>query len=70
MKVGSSTIRSKEIDVYKPDGTYIATYLGFSNTARALNVRTQNVYKACNGYKTTLNGYIVQFKKDEQKDKS
>lgn len=62
MKLGQITAKSKKIDVYKEDGTFVGTYYGFSNAARATGVKIQNVYKTCNGYKTTLNGYTFKFR--------
>lgn len=63
MKLGTITKRSKRIIVYKADGTYVATYSGFSIAARETGVKVQNIYKACNGYKTLLNG--LYFKLEE-----
>lgn len=57
MKTGTVTKRSKKIVVYKIDGTYVGTYHGFSNASRATGVKIQNIYKTCNGYKTSLGGY-------------
>lgn len=60
MEVGTVTKRSKIVSVYKPDGELVATYYGFSNAARATGVKVQNIYKACRGYKTLLNGYYFK----------
>lgn len=66
MKLGTPTSKSKVIEVYKDD-EHIGTYFGFSNAARATGVKAQNIYKTCNGYKTTLNGYRFKFR-DERKN--
>jgi hypothetical protein len=65
MKVGTATKRSKKVDVYKVDGTFVGTYSSFSSAARATGVKVQNVYKTCNGYKTSLNGYNFVVKEDK-----
>lgn len=61
MKLGTQTRKSKRIDVYKLDGTLLGTFTSFSNAARATGVKIQNIYKTCNGYKTSLNGYYFKF---------
>lgn len=61
MKLGQATKKSRKISVLKIDGTLVGIYDGYSNAARATGVKFQNIYKACNGYKTTLGGYIFKF---------
>lgn len=46
------------------DGELIAVHPSMSVAARAHGVKVQNVYKTCYGYKTTLNGLVFQFVKE------
>jgi hypothetical protein len=65
MTLGKVTRRSKKIKVSKVDGTFVAFYDGYSNAARATGVKVQNIYKTCNGYKTSLNGYNFEISNEE-----
>lgn len=56
MKLGTKTKKSKSVDVYK-DGELFKKYETMSCAARDLQIKVQNIYKALNGYKTTLKGY-------------
>jgi hypothetical protein len=54
------TSRSKKVFCYK--GTeLVATYDTLMIASRATGVKFQNIYKTCNGYKTTLNGYTFSY---------
>jgi hypothetical protein len=63
-KVGQTTKKSKMVMVSNPDGELIAIHPSMSEAARAHGVKVQNVYKTCYGYKTTLNGLVFQFVKE------
>jgi len=64
MEIGTINRRSKSVVVTKPDGELVAIYPSMSHAARAHGVKIQNVYKTCYGYKTTLNGLVFQFIKN------
>jgi hypothetical protein len=54
------TSRSKKVFCYK--GTeLVAIYDTLMIASRATGVKFQNIYKTCNGYKTTLNGYTFSY---------
>lgn len=58
--VNQPTARSKKVYCYK-DNQLVATYDGLMIAARATGVKVQNIFKACNGYKTTLNGFTFTY---------
>lgn len=60
---GYTTHRSKVVVVYK-DGVRVAVYTTMSNAARGVGVAVQNIWRALNGYKTTLKGY--EFRLEEE----
>jgi hypothetical protein len=61
---GYVTGRSKPVGVYK-DGVRVAVYTTMSNAARDLDIKVQNIFKALNGYKTTLKGYEFKYEESE-----
>ena len=61
---GYTTNRSKLIGVYK-DGVRVAVYTTMSNAARDLDIAVQNIWRALNGYKTTLKGYEFKIEESE-----
>ena len=63
-KLGQTTKKSKMVKVSSPEGNLVAIYPSMSSAARAHGVKVQNVYKTCYGYKTTLNGLVFQFVKE------
>ena len=63
-KVGQTTKKTKMVMVSNIDGDLIAIHPSMSVAARAHGVKVQNVYKTCYGYKTTLNGLVFQFVKE------
>jgi len=70
MKVGQVTVRTKKIDVFDSQWNYITSYYGFNNAARATGVKSQNIYKTCNGYKTLLNGLYFKFNNEENRQET
>lgn len=54
------TSRSKKIYCYR-DNKLVATYDTLMIASRATGVKFQNIYKTCNGYKTTLGGYVFSY---------
>lgn len=54
------TKRSKKVYCYK-DNQLVAVYDGIVIASRATGVKFQNIYKTCNGYKTTLAGYVFSY---------
>jgi hypothetical protein len=61
---GYRTIRSKTIEVYDKEMNLVGTYTSYANAARAFGVKVQNVYKVCQGYKTSLNNHYFKIKND------
>ena len=58
--INKPTAKSKKIYCYKGE-ELVATYDGLMIAARATGVKVQNIFKACNGYKTTLNGFTFTY---------
>jgi hypothetical protein len=54
------TSRSKKVYCYK-GAELVATYDTLMMASRATGVKFQNIYKTCNGYKTTLAGYTFSY---------
>jgi len=59
-RVNHPTARSKKVYCYKGNDL-VAVYDGIMIASRATGVKFQNIYKTCNGYKSTLNGYTFSF---------
>lgn len=52
---------SKRVGVYDVNWKLVKVCFSMSEAARFIGCRVQNVYKVCNGYKSTLNGYNLKF---------
>lgn len=51
----------RQVGQYDKDWNLIKIWVSMSEAGRHLNIKPQNIYKACRGYKTTLNGYNFKY---------
>lgn len=55
--------KSKPVDVYNLDNTYITTFPSIEECERKLNVNQSNIIKVCKGIYKQCNGYIFMYNK-------
>ena len=69
MRRGNVTGRSKSVVQLDLEGNIIKVWKSLSMASKGTGVRVQNIWKVCNGYKSSLGGFYFKYE-DKLSDES